>query len=216
VVENAKYDAPRGRAEPMAFLPLLQQSADEDADAVRTHFIRTIEIRAQADPALAATAVRQALAAADPTLPIFGMRTLSSQVQLAVNPDRLVAILAGFFGAVALALTCVGLYGVTAYSVEQRTREIGIRVALGAKRATVVRMIVREVSFRGALGALFGIPAALLALRAIASALYGVNPADFRYSSAAGLVLVASMLAAAYVPARRASRIEPVEALRHE
>jgi predicted permease len=216
LVQNAKYDDLRDEIAPMAFLPLLQGQADDDADSTVTHFIRAVEVRTSGEPALLAATVRQTLAAVDPNLPVFGVATLSDHVDRALGGEQVVATLSGFFGAVALVLTAIGLYGLTAYSVQRRTREIGLRVALGADRGSVVAMIVREVLRRAAVGALIGVPAAFVALRLIRSALYGISPADPWSSAGAAVLLLVCMLAAGYVPARRASRIEPVEALRHE
>jgi len=104
----------------------------------------------------------------------------------------------------------------TAWSVQRRTREIGIRIALGARRNAVIGMVIREVLAQAALGTLVGVPAAFVALRLIGSALYDVSPADPQHSAVATLILAACITAAGYAPARRASRIEPVEALRHD
>jgi predicted permease len=218
VVEDAKYQSPRDPAEPMAFLPLLQRDPDEadTGEATSHHFIRTIEVRAPGNPAIVAGAVRQALAAIDPNLPVLRVDTLSDHVGRALGRENVVANLAAFFGMVALALTCVGLYGLTAWSVQRRTREIGIRIALGARRSAVIGMVIREVLAQAAIGTLVGVPAAFVALRLIGSALYDVSPADPRHSAVATLILVACIVAAGYAPARRASRIEPIEALRHD
>jgi len=217
IVENAKYDEPRDEMEPMAFMPLLQTADDdEDVDAAATHFVRTIEVRTAVDVGMVATAVRQTVAAIDPNLPILRVATLGGEVDRALTGDNVVASLAGFFALVALALTAIGLYGLTTYSVERRTREIGIRVALGARRGAVVAMVIREVLTRAAIGTAIGVPAAFVAMRAIRGALYGVSPADPTAASAAAVVLVAAILAAGYAPARRASRIEPIQALRCE
>jgi predicted permease len=218
VVEDAKYQSPRDRAEPMAFLPLLQRDADEadTGEATSHHFIRTIEVRAAGNPAIVAGAVRQALAAIDPNLAVLRVDTLSDHVGRALSRENVVARLAAFFGVVALALTCVGLYGLTAWSVQRRTREIGIRIALGARRNAVIGMVIREVVAQAAIGTLVGVPAAFVALRLIGSALYDVSPSDPQHLAVATLILVACIVAAGYAPARRASQIEPVEALRHD
>ncbi len=217
VVENAKYDRPRDRAEPMAFLPLLQPDPDEpDTRGDEHQFIRTIEVRAPGNPAIVAGAVRQALASIDPNLPVLRVDTLSDQVGRALTRENAVANLAAFFGAAALVLTCVGLYGLTAWSVQRRTREIGIRIALGARRGAVIGMVIREVLEQAAIGALVGVPAAFVAMQLIKSALYGVSPADPTHSALATIILLGCIMAAGYAPARRASRIEPIEALRHD
>jgi predicted permease len=217
VVENAKYDSPRDGPRPMAFLPLLQPDSDvADASSDEHQFIRTIEIRAPGNPAIVAGAVRQALAAIDPNLPVLRIDTLSDHVGRALSRENVVASLAAFFGVLALTLTCVGLYGLTAWSVQRRTREIGIRIALGARRNAVIGMVIREVLAQAAIGTLLGIPAAFIGVRLIGSALYDVSPADLQHSAVATLILVACIMAAGYAPARRASRIEPVDALRHD
>jgi predicted lysophospholipase L1 biosynthesis ABC-type transport system permease subunit len=216
LVENAKYDDPRDRVRPMAFLALLQPDPDEDPGTDQHHVVHTIAIRASGNPATVAGSVRAALAEIDPDLLVLRVDTLSDQVDRALSTEKVVANLAAFFGVVALALTCVGLYGLTAWSVQRRTREIGIRIALGARRDSVIAMVIREVLRQAAIGAVVGIPAAFIALTVIRSALYGVSPADLQHSAIAALILVGCMLAAGFVPARRASRIEPIEALRHE
>ena len=173
-------------------------------------------MRTIGDPSAAAAAVRQTLARIDANLPVLRMATLSGEVERALNGENVVASLAGFFGVVALVLTCVGLYGLTAYRVQRRTHDIGIRIALGARRDAVIAMVIREVLRQAAIGTLVGVPAAFGALMLIRGALYGVSPADLRHSVVATVILVGCILAAGYVPARRASRIEPMDALRHE
>jgi ABC-type antimicrobial peptide transport system permease subunit len=130
--------------------------------------------------------------------------------------QNMIASLTWLFGAVGLALAAVGLYGVTAYGVEQRTNEIGVRMALGADRGSVVLMVLREAFWQIAFGLALGIPAAIGAGHVIASHLFGVSPWDPLMLSLATLLLGVAALIAAAIPARRATRVEPMVALRYE
>jgi ABC-type antimicrobial peptide transport system permease subunit len=132
------------------------------------------------------------------------------------NQDRLIAWLTELFGLLALILACVGLYGVTAYSVARRTSEIGIRMALGANRASVLRLVLQGALIQLALGLVVGIPVAFAGGRLLSSQLYGVKTHDPMVLGLAAAVLAASALAAGFVPARRAASIEPMQALRTE
>jgi len=133
-----------------------------------------------------------------------------------LNQQNVLTVIAMFFGILALALTCIGLYGLTSWTVQSRTSEIGIRAALGARRESVVRMIVKEVLIQCVAGLLIGIPVALVTARLLEHQLYGVSPADPRDCAIAAAVLILCALAAGYIPAIRASRIEPMTALRYE
>ena len=130
--------------------------------------------------------------------------------------ERLVAQVSTGFGALALLVACVGLYGILAYSVARRTREIGLRLALGATRAGVLWMVLRESLALVGLGFAIGIPAALAASRLIRTMLYGLTPTNPATIGAAFLILLATSTAAAYIPARRAASVDPMTALRHE
>ncbi len=213
VVGNAKYDSPRDDPMPMAFLPLLNGRA---GDSDESEFVNVIEVRSTGRPQTIAAEVRHALTEIDPALPILRVSSLSDDINLMLNQENVVASLAIFFGLVALVLSCLGVYGLMAYSVQRRTSEIGIRIALGARRASVTAMITREALLQGLTGVLIGIPAAFGALQLIANQLYGVSPDDPRYSSAAALVLLLCIAIAAYLPALRASRVDPLMALRYE
>jgi len=219
VVENAKYDDPGDEPPPMAFLPLFQVPPGEDAFATGeyvSNFIRTIEIRSIGDPASIAGEVRQALAQIDPDLPVLRLETLSGHVDHTLTQQNVIADLAAFFALLALLLTCVGLYGLTAWMVQRHTSEIGIRSALGARRGRLIAMIVSAPLIQAAVGILIGIPAAFLTAKLVASQLYGVSPTDPKSSAAAALLLILCIAIAGYIPARHASGLDPVVALRYE
>lgn len=218
VVGNAKYDSPREELIPMAFLPLPNGKASQSGSSDdESDFANVIEVRSStAHPGTVAAEVRHALAEIDPRLPVLRISTLSENIKLMLNQENVIAALAIFFGLVALLLSCLGLYGLMAYSVQRRTSEIGIRIALGAQRPAVIRMVVREALLQGLTGVIIGIPAAFAALRVVTNQLYGVSPNDPKYSVAAALVLLLCIAIAGYVPALRASRVDPLTALRYE
>jgi ABC-type antimicrobial peptide transport system permease subunit len=163
-----------------------------------------------------ASAVRAAVAQVDPTLPVFALHPMQVIVNESIYTDRLVAALSTAFGLLALVLTAVGLYGVISYLVTRRTAEIGIRMVLGAQPRTIVSMILAEVGFIVIAGGAVGLFGALAAGRAIQSQLFGMSGEDPLVLCAAVLVLAAVALTAACIPAIRASRVEPLTALRHE
>jgi ABC-type antimicrobial peptide transport system permease subunit len=161
-------------------------------------------------------AIRRELRDMDPSVPVLRVRMMEEYVNGHIARERLIAFLSGFFGILALGLASVGLYGVMAYAVTQRTREVGIRMALGAKRGDVVRMIVRESLVPVLIGMLIGLVAALALARLIASLLYGVAPSDPALIALAAAAMLAVALLAAAIPARRAGRVAPMTALRYE
>ena len=144
------------------------------------------------------------------------MMSFQEQVARNFNQERLIARLTELFGALALVLACVGLYGITAYAVALRTNEIGIRMALGAERWQILRMVLREALSLALLGVAIGIPAALAAGRLLSSMLYGLKASDPFTIAAATAVLLAVAGLAAFLPAYRASRVDPMVALRYE
>jgi macrolide transport system ATP-binding/permease protein len=160
--------------------------------------------------------IRRTLADVDPNLTVFDLRTFEAQVVGNFNQERLIARLTSLFGIVALILASVGLYGVTSYFVARRTSEIGVRMALGATRSSVLKMVLGSALWQILLGLGLGIPAALLAGHLMASQLYEVGGYDPLALISATLVLALCAALAGFVPARRAASIEPMQALRTE
>jgi len=160
--------------------------------------------------------VRRVLQQINPDIPIRYLATYDEQVSSYFTRRQLVVRLTAIFGALALILASIGLYGVTAYGVARRIPEIGLRMALGADRASVVRLILRGAAIQIGIGLLIGIPTALVAGRLLQSQLYQANGYDFRTILAACAALMLSALAASALPARRASSVEPMQALRSE
>jgi ABC-type antimicrobial peptide transport system permease subunit len=183
---------------------------------LQSHFISGIMLVTNASPGDVEPMVTRALAEVDPNLTITSVRTMQQQVELRFDPERAVASLAGLFGIVALLLAAVGLYGVTAYTVAQRTNEIGIRMALGADRRRVVKLVLRGAFQRVAAGLVLGLPLAVGAGRLIAAQLYGVSFWDPLALGIAASSLAACAFLAAIIPAGRAAGISPMQALRTE
>jgi putative ABC transport system permease protein len=152
--------------------------------------------------------------AVDPALPVFGIRTFSSMVSDSVMPHRFSAQLMGAFAALALLLAAVGIYGVLAYHVGQRTREIGVRMALGAKAGSVVRLVMFEGLRPIAVGMALGLAGSLALNRLLAELVYGVSTSDPAVFAAVAFFLTATALLASYIPAWQATRIDPMLALR--
>jgi predicted permease len=220
IVEDSKYLNPQAPALPMFFIPLLQMAKYENADDARyqvwANYIDSIQLRVVGSPENMQALVRKTLGDINPNLTVISMRSLDEQVGNTFNSQRLVARLTTVYGLLAIVLASIGLYGVTAYMVARRTREIGIRMALGADRGTVLAMVLRGTMSPIALGIAIGIPAVLAGGRAIASQLYGVKGYDPLILTSATVVLAVAALIAAIVPARRAARVDPMVALRYE
>jgi ABC-type antimicrobial peptide transport system permease subunit len=161
-------------------------------------------------------AVRNVVSSIDTNLPVLRMRTQSDSIDRLLFNERLVAQLLGLFATLGLLLACIGLYGLLSYEVSRRTREIGIRTALGAQRGTIWSMVVRHGIFLVSLGAIAGGGAALSLTRLLTSLLYSVRPTDpFTYALTAGMLLILGILACS-LPALRATRVDPTTVLRCE
>ena len=209
VIGDARFHDAKEQPSRMVFLPLLQ-AADQTA------YVGELEVLTSGDPDGVIPAIRQAVTEVDPRVPVASVATLERQVSGALRADTLFAQLVGGFGALALVLACVGLYGVVAHAVARRTNEVGIRMALGASNRDVLTMILGEAGRLIAIGLLIGLPAAAVASRVIASQLFGVTPADPATFVLASMALAAIAILAGYLPARRASRLDPNVALRTE
>ena len=220
VVEDAKYQDTHGEARATYFLPYLQivQYAEPSvmSGQVQSQKIQTIELHVAGTPENLESTLRRELAELDPDLTVIRVTSFGEQVSEAFNQERLLAQLTTLFGLLALTLASVGLYGVTAYAVERRTREIGIRIAVGANRANVAAMVLKGAFVQVAIGLAIGIPLALLAGRLMASQLFEVKVYDPLALGLATLLLAACALVAGFVPAKRAAGIEPMQALRTE
>ncbi|HKD51777.1 MAG TPA: ABC transporter permease [Candidatus Acidoferrum sp.] len=210
IVEDAKYIAAREAAHATAFLPLLQARENN------SNIFHDIQLLVAGSPQNLEPMIRRTLANVDSNLTVLRVIRFDEQVAENFNSERLVARLTTLYGLLALVLACVGLYGVAAYTVTRRTSEIGIRMALGAPRRDILAMVLRVAMAPVALGLLVGLPLALAGNRAIASELYGVKSYDAFVLGTAVLVLIASSIVAALIPARRAARVDPMAALRYE
>ena len=221
VVGDAKYQDGRRAPRETFFLPYLQETAESRARAAamkvrldRSHYPQAIEIHTSAAVPALEQEVRRALADVDHRITVRSMISMDEAVARAFNLDRLIARLTFAFGGVALLLACLGLYGVTAYSVARRTREIGVRIAVGGSWQRVVGAILRSALVQVAAGVAIGLPAAFLAARLLRARLFGVAPYDPLVISVALALLACSAAFAALLPAGRAARMDPVRALR--
>ena len=220
VVRDARYRSLKTNQSPMYFLPFSQTTEYEPTGYTRleqaTHFAQTVEIRVAGRPESYEEPLRRVLLSISPNLAIAAVRTYREQVAIQFNQERLVAHLTACFSLLAVLLASVGLYGVTAWNVSRRTGEIGIRMALGADRRTVVAMVLGEALRQVVLGLCIGIPMAIVCGRYMSSQLYAVRLYDPFALAAAPLILAVSALLASVIPARRAATIAPFDALRME
>src|SRR5215472_14451110 len=207
VVKDLKFKNLRDPAPPQAYFPYWQ----DEKSRFMTFYLRT-----RVDPQQIMQAVREQVRHLDPNIPVVDIRTIDQQIGLSLKSERLVASLSGAFGALATALAVIGLYGVMAYSVARRRREIGIRVALGALQSDVLWMVMQQVVVFSSAGLVVGGLLAFALSSLIRSQLYGLQPHDpFTYVSAA-VVLAGAACAAGLIPSWRASRVDPMHALRQE
>jgi predicted permease len=220
VVEDTKYGNPSAPARPMYFAPLTQAShfADErdNANERLTHFAGNLILHYRGDSGAMAASFRRALKGIDPNIAIFTMRTYNEQLSANFTQEELVVRLTTLFGLLALVLASIGLYGVTAYAVARRTSEIGIRMALGASRSGVLRMVVRGTLTQAGIGLAVGLPLAFAAGKLLQHTLYQTSGFQPFVLVAVIALLLASTLIAAMIPARRAASIDPMQALRAE
>jgi len=175
-----------------------------------------VEVRTAGDPLALAPAVRDAVRRVDPELPLVNLKTERQQIAETIGRPRAFAVLTAAAAAIGLLLACVGLYGIAAYDAARRTTEIGIRIALGARRFDVVRLVVRETMIAVGAGAVTGLLLAAVAARLVATVLFGVQPGDPPTIAAALVVMVAVAALATFAPAHRAARLDPTVALRYE
>jgi len=196
--------------------PGLTYFSYRDKEAARRLRTMTIAVRTQGNPVALTTLIRQALGEIDPNLPVVKIDTVDEQLGDVLVQERLMATVSGFFGAIALAIACLGVYGAVSYSVGRRTNEIGIRLALGATRGRVLAMVVGESLTLVAVGLAVGVPATLAASRMMSARLFGVEPTDPPTIAASVAAMLAIAAAAALIPAARGSRVDPMTTLRAE
>jgi predicted permease len=200
--KNLREEIPR-----FDYVPYMQ---DQSATEI-TFYVRTVQ-----PPELMGNVLRREVQQMDSNLPVYNMKTMQTQVDQSLFTERLIAMLSAFFGLLATLLAAIGLYGVMAYTVARRTREIGIRMALGADRSKVVWLVMHDVALMAAIGIGIGLPGGIMLGRLVRAQLFGLAPTDPATLAAATAILAAVSLLAGYIPARRATSVDPTTALRYE
>jgi predicted permease len=218
VVEDTAYTSARWKNHVMYFLPMMQRpaSATDPIEQDESLYAGAIVLQTAGAMSGMESLARQTLASINPNLALVKFQTFDAQIADRFTDERLVALLTMLFGALALALAAVGLYGVTSYTVARRTPEIGIRIALGAERSGVVAMVMRGAMTQIALGLVIGVPTAMLCIRLVRAQLYAITTANPAVIAGAIVTLAAAACIAGMIPAQRAASIEPMQALRTE
>ena len=206
VVKDAKYGNLMEEPRPMAYYPYSQSII----------FLSNLEVSFSGEPGAITAETRRAIKDVHRDLPIVDAVRMSEHVGRSLVQQKLIARLSSFFGVLALLLACIGLFGIMSYSVTKRTNEIGIRMALGAGRADVMRLVLREGMTPVIIGVAIGLPAAIMGARLIATLLFGLQPSDPLTISVATVLIIGVAALAGYLPARKASRVDPMTALRCE
>jgi predicted lysophospholipase L1 biosynthesis ABC-type transport system permease subunit len=209
VVADARVNGVREAPTPMVFYALAQEQG-------QIGFPRYLDVRVNGDPGVVGAQVRRAVANVDPRVSVGPATPIETALARGMSRDRLIAFVSMAFAAVALLLACVGVYGVLAYGVARRVREMGVRAALGATPSALARLVVREGVRVTIPGLLAGVAIALAGARVLETQLFGVNPYDVSTHLATVITLLLSVLAACHLPARRAAGIDPAAALRSE
>jgi predicted permease len=209
IVRDAKYFGAREEPQRMIYLPLAQMTGDDS-------FAYWLQVRTDGDPGNLASSVRTAWNDVDPNLPQLEMKTIAEHLSLFTDDERLISQLLTIFSLLALTLACIGLYGVMTYNVVRRTGEIGIRIALGARRGRILGLVAGQAVALAAAGVAVATPIALGLGHALKSQLYHVSPDDAALLAAVAALAITVALAASLIPARRATRVDPMEALRTE
>jgi ABC-type antimicrobial peptide transport system permease subunit len=206
VARDGKYRSLGEPAHPYVYQPVLQSYDPK----------MTLVVRTTGEPQALTPAVREQIRALDPKLPVADVKTFRDQLDLSLFPSRVAAWTLGGFGVLALLLAAIGIYGVVSYSVAQRTQEIGVRMALGARRKHVLRLVLGQGVFVIAFGLAAGLLLAFASTRLISGLLYGVGATDLLTFCGVPLLLGTVALGASYIPAWRATKVDPLVALRHE